>query len=185
VAIVALEETHVPELVRLHLAELRSELSGRAGRELLTMRYATMVAAEGAAAWADVVAGRVAGFVALVWDERQLRQAIRRRFGFRFWWRLAGQAVARPQMLIRTQLDVGEKLPELRPIVVEASARGTETTNRLFAAIFAGAFERGLARIEAWIDEDNAVSLAAHRKRGFVEQARVGGRVRLVAEVRR
>jgi hypothetical protein len=182
-AIRPMGELQIPEVVRLHRQELRSDLVGRAGDELLTMRYRAMVEVAGACVWVDDVDGAVAGFVGLVWDESALRASIRRRFGRRFWlWALV-QVVRRPQVLISARRAHG--LPELRPVVVAPQARGTATTDRLFAAALAGAAERGFAEVETWVEADNEASLKAHRKRGFVDRLTIGRPVRLVAETKR
>ena len=160
----------------MHLASLRTNFDGTAGRKLLETYYLTLAECEGAIGYVAESQGNVLGYICGIWQPKVVQIMLIRRFGIRiFFWGLF-QVLHKPSICVHSfrrlfnerrfanQNIIGY---ELRPIVVVPEARGSGIAAQLVKTIMSDAAQRGFPKIYLYTEDTNDPANAFYRKNGF------------------
>ncbi len=174
------------QVAQLHMLNLPTPFSGRAGRELLKQYYLTVCSGRGATGFAAVDGGNVVGFVCGVWDAPGLQSALLRshwpdlvRWGFyqgltkpSLGRELIGRFLAsrNPDPVLENH-GAGMEM-ELRPIVVSPRARGSGLGMRLIQQLVKEAIKKGFSRVCLYTEPDNVPAQRLYINAGFQEFGR-------------
>lgn len=178
--IVPLNYSHLNAVTRLHMAHLRTQFHGYAGKQLLTVYYSALMRSGSACGYVAIENNNVAGFICGVWDSAGLHSTLLRgNLPDLLMWGIV-QILSRPSIVIHlinrmkllvTSADSQQRSMqygyELRPIVVSPDFRGTGIAKQLVNHLSQDAALRGFERIFLYTEADNAAANAFYRKIGF------------------
>lgn len=166
-----------PAVAQLHLQYLITNFSGAAGAGLLKHYYRAVCLERGAAGYAGLIDGQLAGYVCGVWDPGEVRSVMLRTqwVGLLGWGtlqvltkpglirQLAGRVDSEPEEISQRQ----ETGYELRPIVVDSKARGSGLAYQLTMRLLSDARTRGFAHIHLFTEIENIPAQRFYQKSGF------------------
>ena len=145
---------------------------------MLTIYYRAVCEEKGAVGYVAVTKDHVQGFVCGVWDARQLRRVLLRRFGtsLAFWGFI--QVVLKPTLFIEflsrfqnshtEEANSGKAISyELRPIIVVPNARGSGLASDLVRVLLRDAADRGFISIHLFTESANIAADKFYQKFGF------------------
>jgi ribosomal protein S18 acetylase RimI-like enzyme len=178
IEILPMRAQHAGQVARLHMENLQTHFRGRAGRELLSLYYATMADELGGCGYIALFDNQVTGYVCGIWDASDLKRHLLRRFGARvLFWGIV-QLVTYPSLLkdilLRVRTGGISAVPielgyELRPIVVSTIKRGTGLANLLTTRLLEDASERGFSVVHLYTEEENSIARRFYLRVGFSE----------------
>lgn len=176
--IIPLSPGHSLAVATLHMQYLTTPFRGAPGRRLLSAYYRTVAQGNGAIGYVAEEQGRVLGYICGVWAPEALRARLLRTQ----WLTLAlwgpASALRQPHLMVslvgRFNTPAADRVEtplapgyELRPIVVDSSARGTGLAARLVQQLIRDARARGFGEMYLYVETDNQVAQAFYRKMGF------------------
>lgn len=160
----------------MHMANLPTKFSGRAGRELLRCYYFTVTQQLGACGYVAKKNNEIIGFVCGVWQPVVvLRKLIQSKWFELIFWGVI-QSLVKPSFIINflarfisssNRMDIAKAGYELRPLVVSPAARGDGVAGMLLDSIVEDAAKRGFRRIFLFAKYDNVAANKFYQKSGF------------------
>ncbi len=176
--IVLLAPRHSLTVAALHMQYLSTPFRGAPARRLLAGYYQTVAMDSGAVGYVAEDRDRVLGYVCGVWAPAELQALLLKTQwpSLAFWG--SASVLRRPQLLasliqrLGRQTDDNTDQPvegyELRPIVVDAAARGSGLAPRLVERLILDARSRLFDRMHLFVEINNQAAQAFYRKMGFV-----------------
>lgn len=168
-----MREEDCQTVARLHLNNLRTELRGLPGLNLLERYYRALTASRGGSGYVAKKNNQLVGFICGVWDANNVRQVLfRNNLAALFYWGLV-HLLSNPRMFRQfwKQLRGHGRFPEegyeLRPIAVDRGARKAGVGKMLLEAILLDARQRGFTQIYLFTEEDNEEANEFYQHTGF------------------
>ena len=185
IEIIPMKAGHVGQVAHLHLKNLHTRFSGRAGYELLKLYYETVTKEIGGSGYVAIRQSEVLGYVCGIWDVQKLRNYLFLDHWFLLvvWGTI--QVLGQPQLIFNflarfhssdsaaDMPDGSYRIPyELRPIVVSPKMRRAGLGQQLVKRLIDDAQSRGYESIHLYTELDNEVASKFYEKVGFKEIGR-------------
>lgn len=185
IEILPLRACHVGRVAQLHIENLQTMFSGRAGCELLRHYYHTVAKEMGGCGYVAIDQNEVLGYVCGIWDAHELRRNLLLDHGFflALWGTL--QVLGRPKLIFdfltrfrssdsaNASFAGSRPLYELRPIVVTSKMRRCGLGQQLVKRLIDDARSRGYDSICLYTEQDNETAQRFYERLGFREVGRL------------
>lgn len=179
IEILPLRACHVGRVAQLHIENLQTMFSGRAGRELLRLYYDTVAKEMGGCGYVAIDQNEVLGYVCGIWDAHELRRNLLLDHGYflALWGTL--QVLGEPKLIfsfltrfcssdsVNDSFAGSHPLYELRPIVVTSKMRRSGLGQQLVKRLTEDARSRGYHSICLYTEQENVGAQRFYERLGF------------------
>lgn len=185
IEILPLRTCHAGQVAQLHLENLQTMFSGRAGRELLRLYYEAVAEETGGGGYVAVDQNEMLGYVCGIWDARELRRNLLLSHGLSLALWGTAQFLMRPILLFDflarfrssdsadNSSTGNHPLYELRPIVVISKKRRSGLGQQLVKRLIDDVRSRGYDAIYLYTEQENEVAQNFYERLGFSEVGRL------------
>lgn len=183
--IVPLKASHARPIAQLHMENLNTNFSGRAGFELLRLYYETIAKEAGGCGYVAMDQNEIMGFVCGIWSVRELRRNLLLSHGLLLALWGTAQFLMRPVLFLDflarfRSSDLADDsstgnhpLYELRPIVVISRMRRSGLGRQLVKRLIDDARSRGYDAICLYTEQENETAQNFYERLGFSEVGRL------------